>query len=195
MDSPVYVSPVSKIQLERITSEYLKKTIPSHLERPGMLDVEELVDLHLLKTHGFSIEICSSLGENVEAQTCPIGKVIKMTNQVYTGICNGNPRDKSTGCHEVVHVIRHAPQIVDSIVHEKFPRSFYSPQELPVYYSPEWQAYYGAGAFLMPKITLGPFIERLLRKGAKRCQVIEDVLGVYGVSYSAAEKRLSYFKM
>lgn len=189
------VAPLSKNEIENIVSEYLKYNCPRHLHAAGQLDVERLLDIHLYNTHKFVKEISCDLPIGVEALMHPFEEKIEISERAFNGIISGDPHYRFTGCHEAFHVICHATQMATWDSLDLYNSITLARGNHPAYVKPEWQADHGAGAFLMPKETLVPFVENLKRKRAYKGDIIREVMKVYNVSYSAAGIRLSKLSM
>jgi hypothetical protein len=193
----VVVKPLGKKDIDNKMMAYLNAFAPYHLLNPGVLNVEMLVDVLLLKSHGFCVDITDNIANNAEAETLPLEDKILMRSQVHDGICNRDPHDLYTGCHEAAHVILHVNQIKNWGPEDFLNAVSLSRKKLPVYYSSEWQAYYAAGALLMPLISFIPFTQNLIKSKATKNEIANEIIDAYGVSYTSAVKRLeklNFFK-
>lgn len=119
----------------------------------------------------FRFEVCEreELGED-HGRTFPDLQLIKLRQDVYDGMCQGNGRDRFTGAHELGHLFLHASA--------GFARRTLA-LGAPRYMDSEWQANTFASAFLIEERHLAA------------CQSLEDVQRTFGVSASAAQVRFT----
>jgi hypothetical protein len=182
------VQPRSRFDIESITLNYLQRYIPSHVQRPGRLDIDFLIDVCLSRSHGYTLEGEEALDRDVEAETDIIERKVRFTNEGWQQVLNDVPRSRFTAAHEAYHVIDHAQQITSALlsgnIHLVAARG-------PTYCDAEWQANHGAGAFLMPLETLRPFVKGFVARGALPFDINAEVARTYGVSITAAETRIS----
>jgi hypothetical protein len=172
----------------------LSLTQQEHLTTPGKLNVERLLDLDLYEHYGFDLELVESLRESVEAQVLPFDRKIQFTYEGYKKLLEDDHRSRFTGCHEAYHVIDHCSQIIGIGLDQCLHRISTQQSSFPIYCRPDWQAEHGGGALLMPESTLGPFVRILTKKGAKKEEIIEEIIGKYCVSGLAATARLKKIK-
>ena len=189
------VAPLSKNEIDNIVTNYLQICCPRHLQEAGQLDIEELLDIHIFKMHGFVKGISCNLGTGVEALTLPLEKRIEISERTFNGIASGDPHYRFTGCHEAFHVICHAEQMLNWGVADISNSIALAREQPPAFVKPEWQADHGGGAFLMPRSTFIPFVENLKKRRAFRRDIIHEIMRIYNVSYKAAEVRLSKLNM
>jgi hypothetical protein len=185
------VEPRSKGNIEAITTAYLKKFLPEHLARPNVLSVEYLLDTCIPLSHKFKIDLQQALDNGVEGQVIVEEQRIQFTEAGWQNIINAIPRSLFTGCHEAYHVIDHSGQILQALLSGQVRFLAARGASAPITYrNPEWQANHGAGAFLMPAVTLVPFVKGLMQDGAGLFDYIWEIQRAYGVSAKAAETRL-----
>lgn len=124
--------------------------------------------LHLVLPE-FRFEVCdrAELGDD-HGQTFPNKLLIKLREDVYTGMCRGLGRDRFTGAHELGHLFLHRSA--------GFARQALRP-DAPLYINSEWQADTFASAFLIDERRLG------------ECRSVLDVQRTFGVSEAAARVR------
>ncbi|HRZ28631.1 MAG TPA: ImmA/IrrE family metallo-endopeptidase [Spirochaetota bacterium] len=187
------VDPMSRNDIECSMQNYLYQVDPGHLQRPGCLDVEAILDLHIYKTHKFKKIISEFIGPNIEALTHPFDNEIEITTQVQDGIAFCEPRHLFTGCHEISHVIMHVPQYLAWGEEQWVSAVARSGFKMQVFRDPEWQAEHGAGVLMMPASTFIPFVDALNKKGASYDTVIYEITRTYGVSLAAAKVRHKIF--
>ncbi len=185
------VAPRSKVAIDHRVKEYLSSIIPIHLTAPSILNVEELLDVHIPRTHGFKVELCENIGPDIEGITLPLEKKMKFTTREFERIVLHVPRSLFTGAHEAYHVIDHAAQMRSWDADDWINSIALHRKKMPIYYDPEWQANYGAGALLMPKNTLEPFISILVKRKATSEDIYYEITKAYGVSSDAARVRVS----
>lgn len=106
----------TKAHIENITTNYLREHMPQHLAAPGTLDVEELLDVHLSRSHGFRIDLVPQLENKVEAQVVLQELTIQFTETGWERVIAAVPRSLFTGCHEAYHVIDHSDQILGALL-------------------------------------------------------------------------------
>ena len=131
--------------------------------------LEMIYEMMPLALPGFSLEICDAeeLGED-HGQTFPEQLLIKLREDVYIGMCDGNGRDRFTGAHELGHLFLHQSA--------GFARRSTNPSS-PIYVNSEWQADTFSSAFLIDEHRL------------HQCSSIEEVQATFGVSQAAASVR------
>lgn len=107
------------------------------------------------------------LGEK-HGETFPNEHLMRLREDVYIGICEGDGQHRFTGTHECSHLIRH----------EGVPLALArrSAKHLPVFRNSEWQADTLAAELLMPY-------------EAVKDMNPQDIELLYGVSHSAAQCR------
>jgi Zn-dependent peptidase ImmA (M78 family) len=105
---------------------------------------------------------------NKHGETIPDKHIIRLREDVYEGMCNGNGQDRFTGMHECSHLIKH----------EGVPLALArrSARNLPAFLNSEWQADTLAAELLMPYETT-------------RSMLPEDIKDTFLVSASAAHTR------
>jgi hypothetical protein len=188
----IKVNGKSKYDIDAKMEEYLSINMPECVAEPLEIDALKLVDVILDETHGYELHVGDCLDDTIEGSMRPFDREIWFPEKVYSNLVNGDNRARFTACHEAAHVILHTKQIINMgkkafLSSVAFNREFRS---IPPCYNPEWQANYGAGALLMPRITLNPFVRKLLSQGASREDIIFEVKTVYKVSRQAAQTRL-----
>ncbi|MDR3351765.1 MAG: ImmA/IrrE family metallo-endopeptidase [Zoogloeaceae bacterium] len=120
--------------------------------------------------HGIRFEVCHQheMGDD-HGQTIPELKLIRLREDVYDGMCQGNGRDRFTGAHELGHLFLHRTAGFSRVA----PNS-----NTKLYCKSEWQANTFASAFLIDEALLPQF------------RSAEEVQDAFGVSKSAAEARI-----
>ena len=183
-----------KLDIERITRKFLKKTFPMHLKEPGKLDVEELLSVHLNKKFGYDLFIDDTLDSKVLAETRFLDRKIVFTRSGFKKLIEENGRARFTGCHEAYHVIDHSSQV---LAPECILNNFRMQRlniRFPVYKDSEWQANWGGAALLMPKCTFITYNVELREMGLNHIDALYVITDTYKVSYEAAEKRYNKLK-
>lgn len=191
--SQLEVPPCSKEDLECETKRYLEENCPGALGRAGPVDIDRILTVCVAGSHRFKTEIVPKLPDGVEALTDPFERKVYLTETTYLKMAAGVGRPRFTVAHEVIHVLRHADYCIElglKTIANRLLLARSAPDERVAYRDPEWQAYYGAGALLMPRVTLVPYCESLATKGIKGWRTVCEVAGTYKVSYQAAFKRL-----
>lgn len=172
------VPPQSKKSIDKIAEKYLSLTHPEVLIKAQPLNVERLLTVSLGKTHDVAVHIVPNLRTNVEAETELWQREILIPEETLRKINAGDGRARFTGCHEAMHVILHATHVqYVSAARAEF---------IPAYRDPEWQADYGAAAFLMPRTTFIPFCNERVLRGMNLTEIVEDIRDTYQVSATAA---------
>lgn len=104
------------------------------------------------------------------AEAIPATFSIRVRQDVYTGVCADNPRDRFTLAHELGHLVLHADHRLQRMA---------APINVKAFQDPEWQANAFAGELLMPLHIY------------RRLKTPEDACTVFGVSRRALEVQLS----
>lgn len=173
------VSPKSRIALEQMAEEFLGRMYPENLRRPIQLDVANMMDR--LEDEYDIVFGVADLPEGDEGYTDPATREIIIDTSVYCAMCSGDGRSRLTCAHEVGH-IPHIPQ-VNSVIRDGGPRlARHQNISAPVYRDAEWQANCFASSLLMPR----PTAPSVYRSGGH-----EALMEIFGVSYSAADVRIS----
>jgi Zn-dependent peptidase ImmA (M78 family) len=162
------VSPRSKRQIYDVAATVRERFRPLMGDN-SWVPIERIYEtLHLL-IPGFHFEVCDreELGDD-HGQTFPEDLLIKIREDVYTGMCNGNGRDRFTAAHELGHLFLHKSA--------GFARRSLEPGA-PLYVNSEWQADNFSSAFLIDEQRL------------HSCQTLEQVQRTFGVSEPAARAR------
>lgn len=151
------VGPTSKKALEKKSTELLKKIYPKALENPIEIDIETLYEIHIPKMTGVKTGY-KKLPPKILGETN--GKT--MTSFVSIDLYNatdkvGKCRCRATIAHESSHCILHASQFkyLSTLISDR-DAVHLRKENLRPFEDPEWQAWYLAGAIMMPK---GPFSE------------------------------------
>jgi IrrE N-terminal-like domain len=133
----------------------------------GFLPIDRVYEVMHKMLPRFEFEVCdrSEMGDD-HGQTFPNTRLIKLREDVYTGMCTGVGRDRFTAAHELGHLFMHSGV--------KFSRA--DPSAKP-YLNSEWQADNFASALLIDEMRLD------------ECISIEDVQIAFGVSHHAAMVR------
>ena len=142
--------------------------------RPMMGDVayvpiDKIYEALHLVVPDFCFEVCepAEMGDD-HGLTFPAKKLIKLREDVYTGMCNGVGRDRFTGAHELAHLLMHKDP--------GYARKATQPGA-PAYTNSEWQADTFASAMLIDERRLAA------------CRTLIEVQTTFGVSEAAAKVR------
>lgn len=111
----------------------------------GYIDIVYLIENIIPNIDSeFEWEICSKdeMQPGVYAYYDPKTNKLVISEETYSGACNGIARDRFTLAHEVGHYLLHADQTVLQRISPDIP--------LPAYLDPEWQANTFASEFLAP---------------------------------------------
>ena len=183
------VEPKSKEKIEKEAEQILRLLCPKHLTEPGELDVEDFF-VQAEKIYGVKLELDNSI--EVLGSYDPATNTIHLPEKTYLAACTGNWRARFTVIHELYHAIKHRDQLLNpniELLTKELGKMRTLNREKPrSYVYSEWQADYGAGAILIPKITLLPFLDSL--KGFADEEIIDAVSSTYTVSWKCAEVRL-----
>ena len=141
----VEVPPCSVADLRRLAKQ-IRKAIGLPDERA--FPVGHFIEYVLPRLYDdFVLEILpkSKLGDK-HGETFPNKHLMRLREDVYIGICEGDGQHRFTGMHECAHLI----------YHEGVPLSlaYRSAKRLPVYRNSEWQADTLAAETLMPYETV-----------------------------------------
>lgn len=137
----VEVPPCSVVDLRKLATQ-IRKAIGLTDDKP--FPVGQFIEFVLPRLYDdFALEILpkSMLGEK-HGETFPNKHLMRLREDVYVGICEGDGQHRFTGMHECAHLI----------YHEGVPFSLArrSAKHLPVYRNSEWQADTLAAELLMP---------------------------------------------
>lgn len=163
----VEVPPCSVADLRRLATQ-IRMAIGLTDDKP--FPVGHFIEYVLPKIYDdFALEILPKqlLGEK-HGETFPNKHLMRLREDVYIGICEGDGQHRFTGMHECSHLI----------YHEGVPLSLArcSAKHLPVFRNSEWQADTLAAELLMPY-------------GAVKDMSSWKIELLYGVSHSAAQCR------
>jgi hypothetical protein len=189
----VPVKPLSKKKIELICEHYLRTVAPNHLEDAGILDLDYVVTVANEKYFGIHFKIDDELKENSEAEAKIEGdqRYIVFTSRGYDKLRAGDNRTRFTAAHECFHAIVHLPQYIRKSPTEIMREiQFKRRSPIKVYENPEWQAFQGGGAILMPRSTLVPLLDELSQNKRIIRGIGYQVSRIYGVSHLAASKRI-----
>jgi hypothetical protein len=139
------------------------------------IEIEPVLDFVLpraLPGFAYGVGTMKEMGNN-HGLAFPDRSFILLREDVFERACNGEGRDRMTVCHEIGHVLLHAP---DRIVMR---RAEGSPK---TYCDPEWQAKSFAGELLVAHTMIKQFPTPL------------EAALAFGVSLDAAELQLRKFR-
>ena len=122
------------------------------LDQTPRVDVEELIDLRLPKALPvFEYEIApKSVMAGSHGLALPDYKAIIIRDDVHSGACEGEGRDRFTIIHELGHILLHTNDRM------QLRRGSAS---IKTYCDPEWQANTFAGEFLAPRVFAPPGLQ------------------------------------
>ena len=160
----VEVPPCSVADLRRLAVQ-IRKAIGLTDDKP--FPVGHFIEYVLPRLYDdFALEILpkSRLGEK-HGETFPNKHLMRLREDVYIGICEGDGQHRFTGMHECSHLIYHEG-VPLALAHR-------SAKSLPVYRNSEWQADTLAAELLMPYEVV-------------KDMSAWDIEQIYGVSPTAA---------
>jgi Zn-dependent peptidase ImmA (M78 family) len=185
------VAPLSMMDIEKKTKEYLQKYHPEFLKVPSALDADAFLSVSLFRSHGFMPDLITKFeNSRTYARAVMDKKHIQITYEGFNKLGAGDGKARFDVCHEGSHVVLHSEQ------YEFFrlnPARM-ARREHETYEDAEWQAEHGGGAFLMPLDTLIPFIGFLQKAGCSLQNILYEIVGTYKVSEKAARSRLNQFR-
>lgn len=174
--------------IEEVAQKFLRDFAPNCLKRPERTPVAQFFDRDLYRQFRFAANV-ENLPPGIEGLTDCGAKTVSLAEHVYEGLCSHDGRSRFTTCHEIGHVVLHAKALARRKT--RFSDGSESGlvlkrrSELHAFEDPEWQADSFSAALLMPS----PMVIELLRK-VGRSQLIPTMVGVFAVSFAAAERRL-----
>jgi hypothetical protein len=136
-------------------------------------EVLELLLPKVLDGFVFRVGTLEELGAD-HGQTKPDEFEICLREDVYEGVVLGAGRDRSTGCHEIGHLVLHNSRYLSRRIGD---------QSIKTFEDPEWQASCFGGCLLMPE------------KFVRRCTSVQMMMEIFGVTADAAQHRLKQLKM
>lgn len=137
----VEVPPCSIVKLRGVATQ-IRKSL--NLSDDAPFPIAYFIEYVLPKLYNnFALEVLPEriLGEK-HGETFPNKHLMRLREDVYIGLCEGNGQHRFTGAHECAHLI----------YHEEIPLALArrSAKNLPVYRNSEWQADTLAAELLMP---------------------------------------------
>jgi hypothetical protein len=192
--------PRKKDDIEQKTEAFLEKASPDFLRRPMPLDVNKFLTHDLLKYYNIGFEIVENekMESTIEGMYDPFSNKIVFSEKGYDLLLKGHVRSRFTGTHEGYHGIDHGDQIramkPTVLLNNLYLYRQKRVRDIPIYQQAEWQANYGAGAFLMPKRTLGMIIHDMGESRYELFDVVAEVASIFKVSEQAAKIRIDKIK-
>lgn len=162
------VAPLSKAKIFD-AAQKVRQPFTSIFGPGPFVPMDRVLELLPELLEGFELQVCdeAEMG-SLHGETEPLNRLVRLRRDVYDGMCQGNGRDRFTAAHELGHLFLHAST-------PSFARR--SSRDAKIYCCSEWQADNFASAFLIDEMHLA------------RCQSIEQVQTMFGVSASAAAAR------
>jgi hypothetical protein len=168
------VAPLSMMDIEKKTVDYLKEYHPEFLKTPSALNVDAFLSISLFKSHGFIPDLITGFeNSRIYARAVMDKKLIQITCEGFNKLGADDGKARFDVCHEGVHVVFHSEQ------YEFFrlnPARM-AMREHRTYENAEWQAEHGGGAFLMPLDTLIPFISSLQKARCSLQDILYEIMG------------------
>lgn len=184
MEPTCLVNPMSALDIELDSSDFLRRYQPGVLEGNEPLDVVKLLD-DIFLDKGFSLQLITDdeLPKAILGVAEMDNKIIKIRESDYLK-CDLEGYQRMTITHEVAHSRLHFSQFEKNGMKMCRTQSNY----IPPYASSEWQARVWASATLMPfsaitKLAVDNYYEN-------RAELIEAIIKKFIVSASAAETRI-----
>lgn len=184
MEPTCLVNPLSALDIEVDSSDFLGRYQPGVLEGKEPLDVIKLLD-DIFIDKGFSLQLITDdeLPKTILGVTEMDSKIIKIRESDYLK-CDSEGYQRMTITHEVGHSRLHFPQFEKNGMKMCRTQSNY----IPPFVSSEWQARVWASSTLMPFSAITKLVADNYYKS--RAELIEAIVKEFIVSASAAEARI-----
>lgn len=190
------VKGLGRIEVEQAAKNLIKQVAPEYLITPGAIPVNRIIDIDMFKLYQFNLQLLSTheFSPGTEAETDFFNRKILFSDKEWARLDLGNVRSRSTAAHEIGHIVLHSKQINLNYALNNLRLQRKKQIKPKAYESPEWQAYNFAGAFLMPAITVIPFVVSLKKSNYDHSSIVEALIEKYHVSKQTATKRLEILK-
>ena len=175
------VRPMSKMDIERRAESFLKQHSPRTLSHHERFDIETFTDVDLERYYGFYLYYDDNITDRVFGYTDCINKKVVISGRHSKKV----ELNRATIAHETGHVVMHSGQIArvfKNIPQKQQEALMYRAQDIKPFENPEWQAWWFAGAILMPRYA----VRKIINNGGDT----NDVANNFGVSYSFASARI-----
>lgn len=184
MEPTCLVNPMSALDIELDSYDFLRRYQPGVLDGNEPLDVVKLLD-DIFLDKGFSLQLINDdeLPKAILGVTELDNKIIKIRETDYLK-CDFEGYQRMTTTHEVAHSRLHYLQFEKNGMKMCRTQSNY----IPPYVSSEWQARVWASATLMPFSVIKKLAVDNYYKN--RTELIEAIIKKFIVSASAAEARI-----
>ena len=203
---------VGYAQIERAVEKYLQENHPEVLLTPQRIPIEEWIDSG---EYGFILDMRNIAYPQAKGITA-FSKMAIWSIDSETNEIRGIPIEESTivideslppveirftAAHEVVHIKMHSYYFMrhsNAIAANSNVISLSSYLRKPIWWL-ERQANYGAGALLMPRVTLSLLFKiffrttktfKIPKNDPRCCEFVNSICEIYDVSMSAARIRL-----
>jgi hypothetical protein len=189
MSKAIVVPGRSKAEIEDSAISLILNFQNSAIKEPEPIDIELLYEIIIPEQYGIDTEYCdlSTLGYGI------LGYTNAQLRKSYIDKSLSDSEDKhirrmfrSTIAHEIKHCIKHVQilNLFKSMCIENDYESLYRREksEIKPYEDPEWQAWYFAGALLMPS----HHVYKLIRGGYS----IEEMADIFDVNPSFMRSRV-----
>lgn len=156
----IKANPTSRVQIQ-LYADHIRKCIgyKNQLYFP-VLKFLEIVLPTLIPNFNYEILSKEEMG-NKHRETRPDLDLIQIREDVYSGACIGNGRDRMTIAHEIGHLLMHSKLNISLCRVEN------GIEEKPkIYEDPEWQADVFAGELLAPSYLIRDMSPEEVSKGA-----------------------------
>jgi Zn-dependent peptidase ImmA (M78 family) len=157
MSKAIVVPGRSKVEIDQTAMSILSKFQISAIKKPEPVDIEYLFEIIIPEHYGIVTGYCdlSKLGNDV------LGYTNAQSKMSYVDKSLSDSDDKitrrlfrSTIAHEIKHCVKHVQilNLFKSICKDKDDEGLYRREKSKIkpYEDPEWQAWFFAGALLMP---------------------------------------------
>lgn len=164
MAKAIVVPGTSKNEIEISAGLLLKNFQPSALQKPEAVDVESFYEIIVPNKYGITTGY-GNLGPGILGYTDASLKVSFVDSSLSDGEDTPTRRlYRSTVAHEIKHCITHVQvlNLFRSICKNEADEALYRREKknIKAYEDPEWQAWFFAGAFLMPRHHILKLFER-----------------------------------
>ncbi len=189
MSKAIVVPGRSKAEIENSAISILSEFQDSAIKKPEPVDIEYLFEIVVPERYGIDTGYCdlSKLGNGV------LGYTNAQSKMSYVDKSLSDSDDKitrrlfrSTVAHEIKHCVKHVQilNLFKSICKDKDDEGLYRREKSQIkpYEDPEWQAWYFAGALLMPN----HHILNLTKGGYS----IEEMAGIFDVNPAFMRSRI-----